>query len=331
MVDHHFEADASRPLDQQQIARADLARREAPPPRRQSANQAVPSALLGGAGRDLARELAHAHHRIEAEARRALSRLAMKARALGPELEHVAEHRPATLRRKLRHRFERARHRVRVRVVAVVVDLRLAGPAQDAAHRRRHGGRGRLRDRLERHAEAIGGGRRRQTVLDVVTADQRQAAPRHRRRRPRPGRLEHEAAAGLPCDRALEVAHAQRELAFAGRRRHRQAVPRRLAAGRRDAAAGDAHHLRIVGVGDHDAAVGRQAGEDLGLGLGDAIERAEELEVHRPHVDQNDGVRARQLARCVRARRARTSPSRPPSTRCRRARPAARAESRRGC
>src|SRR5437763_1042892 len=53
---------------------------------------------------------------------------------------------------------------------------------------------------------------------------------------------------------------------------------------------GDPRHLGIVGVGHHEA-VGREAGEDLGLGLGDRLDGAEELQVDGAHDGEDRRVR----------------------------------------
>ncbi len=73
----------------------------------------------------------------------------------------------------------------------------------------------------------------------------------------------------------------------------RQAVGEDAAAALLGELLGDAHHPRVVGVGDHHAAVGH-AGQQLGLGFGDRLEGAEIFEVHRPHVGEDRDVRPAQ-------------------------------------
>ncbi len=55
--------------------------------------------------------------------------------------------------------------------------------------------------------------------------------------------------------------------------------------------------LERLGVGrDHRPAPGSQPGEDLGLGLGDRLERAQQLEVHRADVGDRGDVGLGDLA-----------------------------------
>ena len=188
------------------------------------------------------------------------------------ELEHLADDRDAPRRAGARQHLERLPGRGRVRVVAVVDHRDAARQPHDlAAVRRRPQLRGSRRHARQRHAELLGHRGRGEDVRQVGAAEQRRrhvhrAAPRRHAR------------AG-PLDAAIHN----------GARAHvgggRLDPERHHAAAERADPRGDP---RIVGVGDEQR---RRAGplEDLGLGVGDRVERGEEAEVRfadvRPHAD----------------------------------------------
>ena len=197
-------------------------------------------------------------------------------RALGPELEHLAEHRDrATVPPgQDGQRLERGAHRVRVGVVGVVDDGDAVGPVDHVhavraegvrgaeARRRPRPGRARRRAPRPRRRGRCARGARRRAAATTSAVCSASPAPHQGERRP-PGAVE------------THVAHADRRVGC-GTERHD--VPGRERRHR--------GHARVVGV-EHGHPVRDEALHDLGLGDGDRVDPAEAAEV-RVADDQHD-------------------------------------------
>jgi len=200
-------------------------------------------------------------------------------RLLVPELDHPRRHEDPSLGGMSAEHLERGRGAGRVGVVGVVDHDDAGAGIRD----RRQPVLGRRdlrqarRDPLDRHPDDVadrGGG---EQVGDVVAAEQ----PGRHLRAPV---ADHEREAGVTVDeRDLLGAHVR----IVGRKpvQHRLDVD----------GCGDLAHARVVAVGDQAAARGQRP-RQLGLGVGDRIDRAEPLEVHRSDRGQHPDPRVHELA-----------------------------------
>ena len=221
--------------------------------------------------------------------------LAVVAGAVRAELRHLPEHRDVRGRRLERDEVvQRRAHRDRVGVVAVVHEDDSGGQLDQLAAQAREGYPRRADAPFQRPAP--------------------RAPPRSRSPPGRSSRLW--ASANGNRNRARRAGVADRRL---------DRAPSRRRVEREDVAAGaerDRHQalvevgLERLRVGRHDrAAAAGQAGEELGLRLGDRLERAEQLEVDRADVGDRRRRPARRSGRARRSARARASPSPAPGPR----------------
>ena len=193
----------------------------------------------------------------------------MQRRGLVAELQHLAQHRDASIRFRLRQHVERASGRRRIRVVAVVDHGDAARQPHDlAAVRRRPQRRRACGDVGKRHVELQRDRGRRQDVRQVGAAEQRRR---------------HVGASFRRRDARLHPVHAAVD--DVGRTHVRVAIdPERDHASREPRQARD--DARIIGVGDEQRRA-RRALENLRLCVGDRVDRGEEADVRladvRPH------------------------------------------------
>ena len=191
------------------------------------------------------------------------------------QLRHLAEHRDVAARGRERGQvIERRAHGDRVGVVAVVHDDDSVGQLDQLAAQAREGyPRRPLRHLIQWHLERLADRDRRQGVGEVVRLAER----------------EREALlAGRRADRGLDRAPVAAPL-----------QGEHVAPG----AEGDRHQpvvqvgLERLGVGGDDGAIAlAELGEDLGLGLGDRLQGAQELQVDGADVGDRRDVRLRDLA-----------------------------------
>src|SRR5829696_4275307 len=259
-----LEPDRPRALDEERVARRD-APGDAPGRGLRVRRPAIRSVV--------ARQLADPDQLVDAELASMCRGLAVVGGAVGTELCHPAEDGDPAAGVERCEMVERGAHRDRVRVVAVVHEHGAAGQLDHLAPQAREGyARGPTRHLggigVERHTDRD----RACGVRDVVALRERKLEGRLAVRRADHGggaltmalgTLHEDVAAGPEAERDEPVVQVGRE------------------------------RLR-VGWDDRTSAF-PQPGEDLGLGLGDRLDRAEELEVHGADVgDRADlGLRDR--------------------------------------
>ena len=225
------------------------------------------------------------------------------AAAIGsPSSQHVAQHRDAP---------------AAARPAALPQHLeapRASKPGWRCSFRRSARGRRRceLRARACRGAPALAARCRRASAAAAVAdigaerADRQQHAPGCSCTQCRPGAADAVAAAACRRSSARD-----RRCTSASSRQSVSRAPRAVRARRSARIArpcpwpcgGDqAVEMRIVAV-EHGGAAGRHAVEDLGLGVGDRLDRGEELDMHRLDRGDDRDVRAHHAATAARSRR----------------------------
>ena len=219
----------------------------------------------------------------------------MQFRALRAELQHVAEHRDAPAARpdrRLAEQRERRAHRGRIGVVALVDQQRRAARHVERQARAAAGRRLRVGERQRRQRQIGAGERRRrqhrERVLHHVAARRAELVGDVVRRGCAPARSSESACSATLDSRASAFACSPNETMR----------PTPAAFGR----ASQPRELRIVAVDDRGAAR-LEPCEDLRLGVGDGLERAEEFQMHRLDRGDDRDMRPHELASAARSRR----------------------------
>ncbi len=270
--------------------------------------------LDGRRGHRLRRRAADGDQVRQAGVRRRASARVVQRDRLIAEFEHLAEHRHAPLALALgRHGLEHALQRPRIRVVRIV-DQRDADARRHTSPRRGAGlsGREALDHGAERHAE--------------VAATAMAASALARCPRPISGTSTTAVPPGaVTVARVPRVPRSSTSVADTSASTSTPNVSTRAGT-----APHARHHERVGGVG-HDERLRRGALEDLGLGVGDGVDRREERRVHFRHVASRRARRARPARRARGVRRRGSCRVRRPRSRARGAARAATAAARCGC
>ncbi len=257
-------------------------------PRRRSGKAARKPRHVGAGGED----------EIDAGSEDRLGELGVEALGMLAQLAHRAEHRDAPAARRRLRRAEHGEgraHRGGIGVVALVDELDRAAVEHEAAP-------------LAAAGQAGEGCQRRGGLGDVAAdrldGGEHAEAVHH----PVPAGKRHGVAQGLAGDACGYRAAGRGEIAVDQPRR--RLVMRAEGDDARDAAArgrrGEAGEMRVVAVEDGSAAR-LDAGEDLGLGVGDRLDRGEEAEMRRldrgdeGDMRARDAAQRRELARMVHA------------------------------